>query len=161
MTAANATPGPLRSPSAGPGVARLDTYDWFVYLCRDAAGEVAYVGRSTEPEKRWAWHRHSAIWPVMIHSRDTEGPYSHDDAKAAELVAIRRHRPGLNVTGNPDYTDLSRADRDARRALALEVIHVRHVEAQTGPERAVALMRQYDEDRLFPRDWPLGLGAAA
>jgi predicted GIY-YIG superfamily endonuclease len=85
----------------------------FVYLVRDAAGDLLYVGRTTNPLQRFANHsagrRTRSLWIEHARSIDWEQYDDASDAEWRERELIEDLQPPHNVIGTV------RPSRPARR----------------------------------------------
>jgi hypothetical protein len=101
-TAASSRPDALKIPYLT--VHEPDGERTILYRFYDGAGELLYVGISSEPHRRWSAHeRHSEWWDrvAVVHTewRDTRAA-----AETAETEAIKRELPVFNrVHGQQQY----------------------------------------------------------
>lgn len=74
-----------------------------VYVHRDIAGDVIYVGATSEFEHRTARHRRESLWRDEIAAVEIVARFrTWDDAHEAELALIRTVRPRHNTNNNND-----------------------------------------------------------
>lgn len=69
----------------------------YVYVCRNAAGEVIYVGRS-DTLYRLEFHRTKWWWPQVANVRIRKRQ-SYADALVLEALLIRKYLPIHNKSG--------------------------------------------------------------
>ena len=101
------------------------TKRYFVYTLRDADGAPVYVGRSCNPRSRIREHYRNrdclvegfrTAWILDVRSVDLTGPYTWDEAVAAERDAIERLQPRGNRQMTARDWRPSIARRSASRA---------------------------------------------
>lgn len=68
-------------------------------------GVLLYVGITSNPEVRWAWHRGAQAWWPLVTNKTLEWFDDRLDAAKAEAVAIRTENPIKNVA-SPDEDGL-------------------------------------------------------
>lgn len=92
---------------------------WHVYRVYDEAGDVIYVGQTSDLKRRTWQHLHSTPGAARVESfdeYDTKG-----GAMSVESVLIRAHQPPLNVQDNPNRgeveTDAERTERLVRQLV--------------------------------------------
>lgn len=89
-----------------------------VYTCYDAAGNVLYVGRSTQPFTRFYHHDRTKPWWDRVTSIKLDW-HDADIAAQTERETIERLRPAYNVVYNRDHTQQTgRVSRLNRRAVS-------------------------------------------
>lgn len=74
-----------------------------VYLMKDAAGEMIYVGCSRSPMSRFYQHDSVRDWFKTVANIQVKWYAQRHVALAAEARFIRRFRPRHNVMHNPDH----------------------------------------------------------
>lgn len=93
-----------------------------LYRFFDADGALLYVGISEHPLVRLDMHTHTQPWWSLVTSATFEQHQTREDARAAELAAIRSEHPAFNVAdnGDPRLSDRLQAweSRNERRLQA-------------------------------------------
>lgn len=74
---------------------------YFVYWLYDGSGQCLYIGRSCNVPARIRVHLADTDWATNIRSVQMTGPYTWDEAVAAEWKAIKRENPPHNIEGTP------------------------------------------------------------
>lgn len=76
-----------------------------VYRFYAPDGWLLYVGMTVNPEVRFAFHRHAAVWWKLAEpARTTVTWYdTRADAAAAETAAIDQEKPEWNIVGKDGY----------------------------------------------------------
>lgn len=105
-----------------------DVKAW-VYLHRDAAGRVLYVGCSIKPRGRHKQHAARSEWWPQVTDVEVVGPFADVRiGRDREKQLIRSHQPARNIMHTERYVapchkrpnalrDAERAVADARRVL--------------------------------------------
>lgn len=93
----------------------------FVYKCFDSAGVLIYVGQSKSVMARLSQHQYLAEWFSAVQKIEAEAYESAKEAKEAEALLIRGHRPKFNVAMNPTPLPKIRPDV-ATDGISLEAI---------------------------------------
>lgn len=93
----------MHRPEIDPTVKR-----YFVYWLYDGSGRCLYVGRSCNIPDRFRAHLDTKPWFIDVRSLDMQGPFTWDEAVAAERAAIRHGRPVHNVVSHPDNWPIGR-----------------------------------------------------
>lgn len=128
------------------------------------SGAVLYIGISAEPEARLKQHEADKVWWPDVDASKTEIGWfgSWGEARAAEVAAVREHRPVHSLSGIPrhlrargDVPEMPPwADEDLR-AIALQIMEVltrRDLPLSSARLRAVNLLLHGDDVLPHGRD---------
>lgn len=91
-----------------------------LYRHFDAGGELLYVGISLNTTYRLMHHKAVASWFDQIARIEIERFATRDEARDAELVAIRDERPIHNRSGRPHKSELQLDFENAMAAMTAE-----------------------------------------
>jgi excinuclease UvrABC nuclease subunit len=100
--------------------------DQFVYYVYGADDQVLYVGRSTNPDRRWQHHKH--VRPDMCAATqrvEVKGPFKRRSAARLEQTAINELEPPFNHQLNgsatkPPLPSIKVVNNNIRVAIARE-----------------------------------------
>lgn len=92
-----------------------------LYRFYDAAGDLLYVGITSDPWRRWREHVLTRPWYPRVKSWTVTWYENEEGARRAELKAIRGERPVFNKAGAPEPRTVRFA---VRRETAMAVCTV-------------------------------------
>jgi excisionase family DNA binding protein len=90
----------LENTRTGPGVVPLPRR-FTLYRFYDTAGELLYVGITTQGASRWHAHAKDQPWWTEVATIKVEHLSSLEELVPAELQAIRAKNPRYNIKGRP------------------------------------------------------------
>ena len=96
--------------------------DYYVYRLYDAAGELLYVGSTSNVRRRVQEHRRNQPWGHLIASSAFGGPLPQQDAWRLEDKTIREQRPRYNQRRPPHVEPTIEEMRDALAKLAALIV---------------------------------------